>query len=68
MRGAVELLHILAGLVATVAIAMTCSWAYPLGEQAIWLAAAIAGVATVLMGIEPLREAWDAERAGRRRN
>jgi hypothetical protein len=60
-RTLVELLHIIAGLLATAVIVETTSWAYPLGRQTIvqvgWMAAAV----VVWLGIKPLRRAWAAD-------
>ena len=47
----IEILHILAGLVAAVAITWAAAWSYPLGQDVIWSCGAAAMVATVLMGV-----------------
>jgi hypothetical protein len=66
MRIAVELLHILAGLAAALAVTWVSAWAYPLGESTIWTIGGVAMVLTVLMGINPLRRAIRVTRRRRR--
>jgi hypothetical protein len=66
MRIAVELLHIVAGLAAALAVTWVSAWAYPLGEKTIWTIGYVAMALTVLMGINPLRRAVRVTR-GRRR-
>ncbi|WP_380778395.1 hypothetical protein [Sphingomonas sp. R86520] len=53
----VEILHILAGLAAAVAMTWAAAWSYPLAWGVIWWCGAAAMVATVAMGIRPLRHA-----------
>ena len=53
----IEVLHILAGLAAAVAMTWAAAWSYPLGWDVIWWCGAAAMVATVLMGVGPLRRA-----------
>ncbi|MCP3734881.1 hypothetical protein M9979_08360 [Sphingomonas sp. RP10(2022)] len=64
-RTAVETLHIVAGLVVAAAMTWAAAWAYPLGRDVIWWCGAGAMVATVLMGVGPLRRAraHDRQRA-----
>jgi Na+-driven multidrug efflux pump len=64
-RTLVEALHLLAGLLVAVGLTWACAWAYPLGADVIWWCGGAAMLATVLMGIGPLRRAWRADRAGR---
>jgi hypothetical protein len=64
-RTTIELLHVAAGLMAAAAMAAAAAWSYPLGREVIWWCAAAAQVATLLMGIGPLRRAWAADRAAR---
>ncbi|MCH4894142.1 MULTISPECIES: hypothetical protein [unclassified Sphingomonas] len=59
----VELLHIAAGLVATVAITWASAWSYPLGRNDIWLVGSVAFVVVLLMGVRPVREALAKDRA-----
>ena len=61
----VELLHLVAGLVATAALTSAIAWAYPLGRVVIWWCGAAAMVAMVLMGVGPLRRAAQADRRAR---
>ncbi len=61
-RTTVELLYIAAGLVAAVAMTWASAWAYPLGRDVIWWCGAGAMLATVLMGIGPLRRARSIDR------
>ena len=65
-RTLIELLHILAGLVVAVAAAKAVAWSYPLGAEVAWWCGGGAMLATILMGIGPLRRAWatDHERRG----
>jgi hypothetical protein len=58
----VELLHMLAGLAAAAALTVAVAWAYPLGSDVIWACGAAAMVATVVMGLGPLRRAHAADR------
>lgn len=61
-RTLVELLYIAAGLLAAVAMTWAAAWAYPLGRETIWWCGAAAMVATVLMGVGPLRRARAIDR------
>lgn len=61
-RTTVELLHIAAGLIAAAAMTYAAAWAYPLGFEVIWWCGIGAMVATVLMGIGPLRRARAIDR------
>ena len=53
----IEILHILGGLVAAVAMTWAAAWSYPLGQDVIWSCGAAAMVATVAMGVGPLLRA-----------
>ena len=66
-RTAIELLSIAAGLIVAVLMTWAAAWSYPLGREVIWWCGAGAMVATVLMGIGPLRRARAADRAGVKR-
>jgi hypothetical protein len=61
-RTAVETLHILAGLAAAAALTEAVAWSYPLGAATARWCGGAAMVATVLMGVGPLRRAWAADR------
>jgi hypothetical protein len=61
-RTTVELLHIVAGLVAAAAMTWAAAWSYPLGYEVIWWCGAAAMLATVLMGVGPLRRARAIDR------
>ncbi len=61
----IEILHILAGLAVAVAITWAAAWSYPLGWDVIWWCGAAAMVATVLMGLRPLRRAQRHDRLAR---
>ena len=56
-RTTIEVLHILGGLLAAVAITWAAAWSYPLGQDVIWSCGAAAMVATVAMGVGPLLRA-----------
>lgn len=58
----IEILHILAGLAAAVAMTWAAAWSYPLAWDVIWWCGAAAMVATVAMGIRPLRRARRLDR------
>ena len=64
-RTLVELLHLAAGLAATVLIVRLSAWAYPLGRGVIeatgWVSAAI----VLAMAVPPLRRAWAIDCAER---
>ena len=62
-RTLVELLHILAGLAAGAALTKAFAWSYPLGAEIVWWCGGAAMVATVLMGVGPLRRAWAIDKA-----
>ena len=62
----IEILHILAGLVVAVAITWAAAWSYPLGQDVIWSCGTAAMVATVLMGVGPLRRARRLDQSTRR--
>ncbi|AXJ94594.1 MULTISPECIES: hypothetical protein [unclassified Sphingomonas] len=62
MRTLVELLHILAGLMAAAFITAAAAWAYPLGREVIWWCGAGAMAVTLVMGIKPLRRARAVDR------
>ena len=61
----IEILHILAGLVVAIAITWAAAWSYPLGWDVIWWCGAAAMVATVAMGLQPLRRAQRHDRLAR---
>lgn len=58
----IELFHIVAGVVAAIAMTAAAAWAYPLGEDVIWACGIAAMVATVLMGIGQMRRARRIDR------
>ena len=58
----IELLHIAAGLAAALAMTWAAAWAYPLGFDVIWGCGGFAMLATVVMGIGPLRRAAARDR------
>jgi len=64
MRVLIEVLHILAGLVAAMAIAALAAWSYPLAKGDIWLVCYAAMVAVLAMGVNPIRRALAKDRAG----
>lgn len=63
MRVLIELLHIVAGLIAAVVVASLAAWSYRRATDDIWLVATVAMVAVVAMGIGPLRRAYAEDRA-----
>jgi len=63
MRVLVEVLHITVGIFAAMLIAALASWSYRLAEQDIWLTAYVAMGAVVLMGVGPIRRAYEEDRA-----
>ena len=63
MRVLIEVLHITVGLFAAMLIAALSTWSYPLAEKDIWLVAYVAMAAVVLMGVGPIRRAYDEDRA-----
>ncbi len=64
-RTTIEILHILAGLAVAVAMTWAAAWSYPLGQDVIWSCGAAAMVATVAMGLRPLRRAQRQDRLTR---
>ncbi len=68
MRVLIEVLHIVAGLLAAVVIASLAAWSYRRATNDIWLVAYVAMVAVVAMGVGPLRRAYAADRQSLDRN
>lgn len=64
-RTLTELFYIALGLLAGYLLTRACAWSYPLGSHVVWTCGIAAMVATVLMGVGPLRRAWAADRAAR---
>ena len=62
MRVLVEVLHITVGIFAAMLIAALSTWSYPLAERDIWLVAYVAMGAVVLMGVGPIRRAYEQDR------
>jgi hypothetical protein len=56
-RTVIEVLHLAAGLAATVVVAAICAWSYPRATLTIWVVAAVAGVIVALMGVRPIQRA-----------
>jgi hypothetical protein len=63
-RTIVELLHLLIGVVGTLAIGAICARAVPQVAEEIWLVTGGVTVIVIFMGIRPLRLAWRADHAG----
>ena len=53
----IELIHIGAGIAATVAVTKLAVWAYPLGRETIWWVGAAMVVVVTAMGVGSLRRA-----------
>lgn len=62
-RTRTELFFIALGLLVGYLLTRACAWAYPLGAEVVWWCGGAAMVATVLMGLPPLRRAWRADMA-----
>ena len=63
-RTATELFYIAAGVLIAFLLTWACAWGYPPGRHVVWWCGSAAMVATVLMGLPPLRRAYAADRAG----
>lgn len=63
MRVLLEVLHIVIGIFAAMLIAALATWSYPLAERDIWLVAYAAMIAVALMGVGPIRRAYEEDRA-----
>ncbi len=63
MRVLIEVLHIAAGLIAAALIAVAAAWSYPRATDDIWLVAYVCMIAVVLMGVGPVRKAYEADKA-----
>ena len=63
MRVLIEVLHIVVGIFAAMLIAALASWSYPLARGDIWLVTYVAMAAVVLMGVGPIRRAYEEDRA-----
>lgn len=57
-RTVIELLHVAGGLIVAVMMTWAAAWSYPLGWDVIWWCGIAAMIATVGMGVRPLRQAW----------
>ena len=53
-RVLIELLHVLAGVLAAFAIGWAAAWAYPVGRANIWLVTYVSAAVVVLLGIRPV--------------
>jgi hypothetical protein len=62
MRVLIEVLHIAAGLIAAALLAAAAAWSYPLARADIWLVAYVGMATVVLMGIGPIRRAFEIDR------
>jgi hypothetical protein len=61
MRGVrvmVQLLHIAAGVMATLLIGVAARWAYPVGRDSIGIVTWVSALCVVLIGVKPLVQAW----------
>lgn len=58
VRVAIEVAHILIGLIAAALIGWAAAWSYPRATDDIWLVAFACMAAVVLMGIGPVRRAY----------
>ena len=63
MRVLIEVLHIVAGLIAAVLIATAAAWSYPRATDDIWLVTWVVMAAVLAMGIGPIRKAYEVDRA-----
>ncbi len=61
VRVAIEVAHILIGLIAAALIAWASAWSYPRASDDIWLVAGACMAAVVLMGIGPVRRAYNGD-------
>jgi hypothetical protein len=68
VRLLIEILSIVAGLIAAAVIARLSAWAYPRGAADIWLVAYICMGATVLLGAGSVRRAFLKDREKLRGN
>ena len=63
----IELIHIAAGIAATVAVTKIAAWAYPLGRETIWWVGAAMVVLVTAMGVGALRRAVGLDHEERKR-
>jgi type IV secretory pathway TrbD component len=63
MRVLIEVLHIVAGLLAAALIAVAAAWSYPRATDDIWLVAYACMIAVVAMGVGPVRRAFEIDKA-----
>jgi hypothetical protein len=68
VRLLIEIVSIVAGLIAAAVIASYSAWAYPRGAADIWLVAYVCMALTVLLGIGSVRRAFRRDRETLRRN
>ncbi|WP_404334094.1 hypothetical protein AB2M62_12295 [Sphingomonas sp. MMS12-HWE2-04] len=62
MRVLIEVVHIAIGLVAAALIGTAAAWSYPRATGDIWLVTYVMMAAVVLMGIGPVRRAFEQDR------
>ncbi|MDH7971820.1 hypothetical protein QH494_06450 [Sphingomonas sp. AR_OL41] len=62
-RTITELLHLLIGVVGTLAIGAICARAVPQAVNEIWQVTGGVTIIVIFMGIRPLRLAWRGDRA-----
>lgn len=58
----IELLHIVAGLLAALVIGSLSAWSYPRATQDVWTVTYACMAVSALMGIGPVRRALAADR------
>ncbi|MDG2534940.1 hypothetical protein P6144_14865 [Sphingomonas sp. HITSZ_GF] len=64
MRVLIEVVHIVIGLIAAALIAAAAAWSYPRATDDIWLVAYACMIAVIAMGVQPVRKAFAADKAG----
>jgi len=65
MRFAIEVFHVVLGLVAAIVIAALSAWAVARARHEIWLIDYVAIAFIIGMGFQPMRAAWLADRAAK---
>ncbi|RDE05460.1 hypothetical protein [Sphingomonas aracearum] len=60
-RTLIEALHLLAGVIGTMAVAKAAAWGVPLARVDIWRVAGVCVLVVLLWSVRPLLLAWRAD-------
>lgn len=63
MRVLIEVLYVVAGVMAALLLGKLSAWSYPLGAHDIWMVTVASMIVVVAMGAGSVLRAWRADRA-----